>query len=127
MAGAEESGERIAIWVTAITAALLLLGFRRQRFATAARQQPPPDAVVEADRGRLAQTPWEIPARGWQDIFWRIYARITECRVIAVAAGVTFYALLAIVPAIAALISIYAWCAQPRTTAVPCWFNPWCL
>src|SRR5437868_15146163 len=105
----------IPIWVTAVTAALLLLGFRRRRFAAAAGRRPA--AAFEADRGRLATTPSEIPARGWKDILWRVYARITECRVIAVAAGVTFYALLAIFPAIAALISIYGLFADPETIA----------
>src|SRR5713226_1672731 len=47
----------------------------------------------------------------------RVYARITQCRVIAVAAGVSFYALLAIFPAIAALISIYGLFADPATMA----------
>jgi membrane protein len=41
--------------------------------------------------------------------------RTSECRVIAVAAGVTFYALLAIFPAIAALISIYGLFADPAS------------
>jgi len=70
-----------------------------------------------ADRGRLATAPSEIPARGWKDILWRVYARITECRVIAVAAGVAFYVLLAIFPAIAALIAIYGLFADPGAIA----------
>jgi membrane protein len=115
MVGADPSVKRIPIWVTAITAALLLLGFRRQRFATAGNEAR--RAMSEADRGRLAETPSQIPARGWKDILWRVYARITECRVIAVAAGVTFYALLAIFPAIAALISVYGLFADPGTIA----------
>jgi len=114
VAGAERSLERIPIWVTAITAVLLLLRFRPQRFAAPHRTR---GAAAEADRGRLAETPSDIPARGWKDILWRVYGRITECRVIAVAAGVTFYALLAIFPAIAALISIYGLFADPGTIA----------
>jgi hypothetical protein len=35
-------------------------------------------------------------ARPWSDIVTRVYGRITEARVFLVAAGVTFYALLAI-------------------------------
>ena len=109
------SGRRIPLWVTAITAGLLLVGFRRHRFASAGTRRPAES--LEADRGRLAKTPSEIPARGWKDFLWRVYARITECRLIAVAAGVTFYALLAIFPAIAALISIYGLFADPGTIA----------
>src|SRR6266487_65800 len=115
MASADGSVERIPIWVTAVTAALLVLGFRPHRFARPDTQRR--DERFEADRGRLATTPSEIPARGWKDILWRVYERITECRVIAVAAGVSFYALLAIFPAIAALISIYGLFADPATMA----------
>ena len=113
MATAEQSIERIPIWATALTAALLVLGFRPRRFATP-EMDVPMDAR-ESRRGRSAETPSEIPARGWKDILWRVYARINDCRIIAVAAGVTFYALLAIFPAIAALISIYGLFADPGT------------
>ena len=66
-------------------------------------------------RGRLADTPSEIPARGWKDILWRVYQNIGEHRVVALAAGVTFYTLLAIFPAIAALVAIYGLFADPGT------------
>lgn len=65
------------------------------------------DRVQEKDRGRNAATPGQIPMRGWMDIVWRIYAEIGNDRILAVAAGVTFYALLAIFPAIAAFVSVY--------------------
>ena len=116
MVSADHSRDRLPIWVTAVTAALLFFGFRRRQFATADQHRSERPAR-EAERGRLATSPLEIPARGWKDILWRVYARITECRVIAVAAGVTFYALLAIFPAIAALISIYGLFADPGTIA----------
>jgi membrane protein len=63
--------------------------------------------AAQPGRGRDADAPSEIPARGWKDILWRIYQNIGEHRVIAIAAGVTFYVLLAIFPAIAALVSVY--------------------
>jgi membrane protein len=56
-------------------------------------------------------------ARPWSDIVARVYGRIEEARVFLVAAGVTFYALLAIFPAIAALISIYGLFADPSSIA----------
>jgi membrane protein len=56
-------------------------------------------------------------ARSLSDIVKRVYGRITEGRVLLVAAGVTFYALLAIFPAIAALISIYGLFADPSSIA----------
>ena len=51
--------------------------------------------------------PWEIPWAGWKDIFWRVYASVNDNRLLAVAAGVVFYSLLAIFPAIAAFVSLY--------------------
>ena len=57
-------------------------------------------------RGREATTPTEIPKAGWLDILWRVKTRIGEDRVGLLAAGVAFYALLALFPAIAALLAI---------------------
>ncbi|QFU18033.1 YihY family inner membrane protein [Microvirga thermotolerans] len=69
----------------------------------------------DVSRGRHADSPAEIPAKGWKDIFWRVYERVQHDRVLLVAAGVTFYALLAIFPAITALVSIYGLFADPVT------------
>jgi membrane protein len=66
-------------------------------------------------RGRAAETPSQIPPAGWKDIFWRIYRNIPEHRILAIAAGVTFYALLAIFPGIAALVALYGLFADPST------------
>ena len=65
------------------------------------------DGVSEGGRGRAADTPSEIPAKGWRDIAWRVYDGIQNDRVLLVAAGVTFYALLALFPATAAIVSLY--------------------
>lgn len=74
-------------------------------------------ARAGADRGRAAETPAQIPARGWKDILVRVYDNVTEHRVLAIAAGVTFYALLAIFPAVAAFVAIYGLVADPSTIA----------
>ncbi len=58
-------------------------------------------------RGREAEAPSEIPARGWRDIAWRSFEEMNEHRLLAVAGGVTFYGLLALFPAIAAIVAIY--------------------
>ena len=58
-------------------------------------------------RGRSAEAPSEIPAKGWIDIAWRVLEGFQSDRVMLVAAGVTFYALLALFPAIAAVVSLY--------------------
>jgi membrane protein len=79
----------------------------------------PPDggghAAREPGRGRDATSPTQIPTRGWKDVLWRVYERFGRDRVLAIAAGVTFYALLAIFPAIAALVSLYGLFAEPGT------------
>jgi len=81
----------------------------------AEKQHAPPQAANEKGRGRSADTPTEIPARGWKDILWRTYEEFGKDRVMSVAAGVTYYALLAVFPAIAALVSIYGLFADPAT------------
>ena len=78
-----------------------------------AKDEPSSGARVGA--GAMANTPSEIPARGWWQIIKRVFAGISEDRIMAEAAGVTFYALLAIFPAIASLISVYGLIADPST------------
>lgn len=62
---------------------------------------------THASRGRSAESPQEIPRLGWKDIAWRVYAGVQEDRLLLVAAGVTFYGLLAVFPATAALVALY--------------------
>ena len=69
----------------------------------------------EPGRGRRATAPWRIPWAGWKDIFWRVYASVNDNRMLAVAAGVVFYSLLAIFPAIAAFVSLYGLIADAST------------
>lgn len=113
---AEGGGARVALLGAALTAALLALGLRRRQAAPAGA--PPADGVgyyPDDGRGRLAEGPSEIPARGWRDVAWRVVRSLSEDRVLAEAAGVTFYALLAIFPAIGALVALYGLFADPVT------------
>ena len=71
--------------------------------------------AVERGRGRGAHTPSQIPWRGWKDVIVRTYRRIQDNRVLAVAAGVAFYSLVALFPAIAAGVSSYALFANVAT------------
>lgn len=57
-------------------------------------------------RGRTAETPTELPARGWKDIAFRVKDEIAADRVGLIAAGVAFYGFLAIFPAIAAVMAV---------------------
>lgn len=74
-------------------------------------------ATEGADRGRHATSPTEIPAKGWKDILYRVYANIGDHRVLALAAGMTYYCILAIFPALAALVAIYGMFTDPGTIA----------
>jgi membrane protein len=72
---------------------------------------------TQAGRGRHASRPSEIPALGWWDIGWRVWSEVGEDRVMLVAAGATFYLLLALFPALAAFVSLYGFVADPATVA----------
>ncbi|TXN72892.1 YihY/virulence factor BrkB family protein [Methylobacterium sp. WL6] len=72
-------------------------------------------AQTESDRGRQASTPSEIPKSGWKDVGLRVFRDLKENRLVSVAAGVTFYVLLAIFPAVAALVSCYGLFADVAT------------
>jgi membrane protein len=69
----------------------------------------------ERGRGRRAAAPWEIPWTGWKDVLWRVYASVNDNRLLAVAAGVVFYTLLAIFPAVAGFVSLYGLVADAST------------
>ncbi len=58
----------------------------------AARQEQP----LEPGRGRKAESPAEIPALGWKDVLFRVYHSLEQDRVMLIAAGSTFYLLLAL-------------------------------
>jgi membrane protein len=70
---------------------------------------------TQPGRGRAAVSPWSIPWRGWKDIGWRTYEEIGEDRLLAVAAGVVFYGLLALFPAVTAIVSMYGLFADAST------------
>src|SRR5690242_5770613 len=76
-------------WATALTGGLLVLGFRRAR---PRREEEPAAAKVE---------------RGWREVLRILYGNVAEHRVTAIAAGVTYFALLAMFPFIAAVVAIY--------------------
>jgi membrane protein len=78
-------------------------------------QHAPAAVASETGRGREAETPTQIPTLGWKDILWRTYEEFGQDRLMSVAAGVTYYALLALFPAIGALVSVYGLFADPAT------------
>ncbi len=64
-------------------------------------------------RGRHAEAPQEIPAKGWKDIALRVKDEVASDHVGLIAAGVAFYALLAIFPAITALMALAGLALDP--------------
>jgi membrane protein len=64
--------------------------------------------------GREAERPSEIPARGWFAVLKRVKAEVKEDNVPLLAAGVAFYAFLAIFPAIIAVVTVYGMVADPE-------------
>jgi membrane protein len=82
------------------------------------RRQPPgadPPEVHQAHLQPSAESPIEIRPAGWKEILLRTYQQINEDRLLAIAAGVVFYGLLALFPAITALVSSYGLFADAST------------
>ena len=70
-------------------------------------------ATESENRGRHAKSPAEIPVQGWKDILLRVYGNVGDHRILALAAGMTYYSILAIFPALAALVAIYGFFSDP--------------
>jgi membrane protein len=51
----------------------------------------------------------------WGAVLWRVYQKMDDNRLLAVAAGVVFYGLLAVFPAVTAFVSLYGLMADPST------------
>jgi membrane protein len=65
-------------------------------------------------RGREASEPHQIPQAGWRDIFWRVTEEVSKDNLSLVAAGVAFYLILALFPALVAIVSIYGLVTSPQ-------------
>ncbi len=66
-------------------------------------------------RGRYADAPHEIPARGWLEIVKRVGRESGRDDTTITAAGVSFFALFALFPALAAFVAFYGLFADPQT------------
>jgi membrane protein len=86
---------------------------------TVLERASPDKAVIASEAGHAAsggvESPADIPASGWWHVLKSVAADIVDHRILAEAAAVTFYALLAVFPALAALISLYGLFADPVT------------
>ncbi|MBP2447914.1 YihY/virulence factor BrkB family protein [Rhizobium leguminosarum] len=99
-----------AMVAAAIGAFALMQATERSSVASTAEPRRAGD-----DHGRSAATPEAIPLSGLRDVFWRVYHEVLNDRVTLIAAGVTFYLLLALFPAMAALVALYGLVADPIT------------
>jgi membrane protein len=64
-------------------------------------------------RGREAAAPQQIPKRGWKEILLRVKDRVSRENISIIAAGVAFYAFLAIPSALTALVTLYGLVFDP--------------
>jgi membrane protein len=71
----------------------------------------------EQERGREADGPSEIPGVGWRDVLVRLKDAIREDRITLIAAGVAFYAMLALFPAMIVVVSFYGLVMDPEEIA----------
>ncbi len=71
-------------------------------------------AEAKQNRGRSAETPTQIPLRGWKDIAIRSYQEVNNNNIFLVAGGVTYALLLALFPALAALVAVYGLLFDPN-------------
>ena len=72
-------------------------------------------AVSGSRAGRQATKPTQIPRPGWWTVLKRTSVGFMDDRLMTEAAGVTFYTLLALFPAIATLVSLFGLFADPTT------------
>ena len=72
-----------------------------------------PGGGPSGDRGERADSPVEIPSRGWLDVAKRVKARVKEENAVLLAAGVAFFGMFAVFPALVAVVSLYGLVADP--------------
>jgi membrane protein len=127
--GGSGKGSSLGAWDIAATLGLVAVAFIVERTAPVDNAKPalPPKegrhastgglASEDGNRGRDAASPSDIPAKGWKDILWRVSGNVSDHRILALAAGMTYYSILAIFPALAALVAIYGLFTDPASIA----------
>lgn len=66
-------------------------------------------------KGHQASSPWQMPWAGWKDVLLRTWKEQSEDNISIIAAGVAFYAFLALVPLLGSIVLIYGLAADPQT------------
>jgi membrane protein len=84
-------------------------GFKRHSSSLAAVRA----ADGGRDHGRDATSPWKIPPRCWWDILVRAWREMNEDHLGLISAGIAFYGLLALFPALAVAVALVGLFTQP--------------
>jgi membrane protein len=88
--------------------------------AEAARQaahEGESEAPQQAAHGREAEAPQDIPPRGWKDVLKRSWAAVSENNIFLASGGVSYAVVVALFPALAALVAIYGLVMDPQQIA----------
>ena len=102
----------------AATAILILTAqhfFQAGTRARSAGLAAAPAGSLPHEYNARSDNPPAVRRANWKDILWRIYERSNDDRLLATAAGVVFFGLLAVFPAVTALVSSYGLFADPST------------
>jgi len=108
-----DGARRSILASVALGGALYWLGFRRHERSAPRHPAPETSAAGQPVEPHLA--PVAARPHSWRDVLMHVYENIGRHRILAIAAGVTFYALLAIFPAIAAIVTVYGLFADTGT------------
>ncbi len=112
---------QLPMWVTAAAVGFLLFSPVGSRgTATGPRSRDRPPRVDDRKRLDVGGGDRAVPTgrpHGLKAVVFQVYKNISSHRVLAIAAGVTFYAILAVFPAVAALVSLYGLFADAGTIA----------
>jgi membrane protein len=111
------------VWTWVALAALIAISIMQGPRDADARpdRRPAPRALQDAAKNdanvvrRATGAPWTDFRADWKAVLWRIYQKMNDDRLLAVAAGVVFYGLLALFPAVTAFVSLYGLVADPST------------
>jgi hypothetical protein len=89
-------------WSVAAALGLLAAAFLVERLVTSKTEDTQPKSEAKRDASAIGpategeNSPSEIPAKGWKGVLLRVYADIGDHRILALAAGMTYYSILAI-------------------------------
>jgi membrane protein len=105
--------ERDNLLLIAATTVLVLAAQRYFQMPVKAESAPAQVSIPDRQPGEPVGT-------SWKDILWRTHQRFNDDRLLATAAGVVFFGLLAVFPAVTALVSFYGYSPIPRPSAPIC-------